>query len=146
MAAPVKILAIDSGKTTGWALFVDKVLVGNGHCLFSDVPLQDDVDLVVVETPVYYPAERRVGSAKSLIAQSYCAGVAVGAYYSTRVEVLEITAQIWKGTTDKDISHDRIVRLLSEEELKVLKKDKNARDAAGIGLWKVGRYRRWARS
>jgi len=162
MKAPRLLLAIDPGAMFGWALFRDGKLVDSGHCskkafyawklspqaIRAGQKLPPEAStmlggIVVGETPNY----RHQGSSKKgqatpndLITLGILLGELVG-LYRRKVDVVEfVTAQEWKGSLGKDICHNRIKRFLEPDE--TMPDNHNARDAVGIGLFKLGRYRR----
>ncbi len=154
------LIAIDPGKTFGWALFCEEKLSGSAHCSQSAFfagklsaqavrtgmklpPTLDDLPgefLFVGEKPNY----RRAGGSKTSPDDLITLGIFLGelvALYRRKVDTVElVTAHEWKGSLDKDICHKRIQKILRPDE--VMPENHNARDAVGIGLWKLGRYRR----
>lgn len=159
------LVAIDPGGTFGWALFCDGRLFDSAHCsktaFFSwhlsaqakRVGMQlppdppefvepGDTCTVVAEMPNYRhrgPGERDA-SPNDLITLGVFLGELV-ALYRRKVDVVEfVTAHGWKGSLSKDICHRRVGKVLDSDEQ--MPTNPNARDAVGIGLWKLGRYRR----
>jgi hypothetical protein len=159
------VLAIDPGKTFGWALFCDGKLFASAHCsqkaFFSwklsaqavrvgmDLPPlpedflePGDTCVVVGEKPNYRHQGTGKGDASpnDLITLSIFLGELV-ALYRRKVDVVEfVTAHGWKGSVKKEICHSRMQKVLDPDEQ--MPENHNARDAVGICLWKLGRYRR----
>lgn len=155
------LIAIDPGKTFGWALFCDGKLTDSAHCsqtaLFSgklssqairngmklpptwDAPLVGG-SMLVGEKPNYRRAGGSKASPDDLITLGIFLGELVGLYRRKVGTVELVTAHEWKGSLDKDICHKRVQKILEPDES--MPDNHNARDAVGIGLWKLGRYRR----
>lgn len=139
------LVAIDPGKTPGWALFRKKALVRCGRKgLLEALVGLDDVKAAVIEKPVAYPQDKtRVNDLITL-------AINVGewkAFCEDRGMVVELVEpRRWKGSVPKAIHNQRVLGALTEEELKLLPKrprakdyDHNMVDAVGLGLWKLGR-------
>jgi len=143
------VLALDPGTRAGWALFVEGILQEAGT--FNDKSLWDQVaDLlqgaeegkatVVIEYPQW-----RKGSPMppaKLIPLAFRAGELSGLYKREGHTVHLVRPTDWKGSVPKKIHQRRIEAVLSEEERGRLKDNHNAKDAAGIGLYHLGRLRR----
>lgn len=159
------ILAIDPGKTFGWALFCEGVLIDSAHCsqkaYFAgklsaqakragmklppnpeDFMEPGDTCTVIAEKPNYHHQGKgeRDSPPNDLITLGVFLGELV-APYRRKVDVVEfVTAHGWKGSVNKDICHARAKDILDPKEQ--MPANHNARDAVGVGLWKSGRYRR----
>lgn len=153
------VFAIDPGKHMGWAYFLDGKLVDSGYCskraflsgilsraesrAGQKLPPSDisPVSVLIGEMPTYRGRQgENKGTPDTLIALGVTLGQAVG-LYMRKVEVVEfVTPNEWKGSVPKDICHRRIEKVLDEDEQ--LPDNHNAKDAVGVGLWKLGRYRR----
>lgn len=98
----------------------------------------------MAEKPVYYSQGGDRSEAKAspndLIALGITLGEFIGRYRPYVSDVELVTAKEWKGSVRKDISHRRIEKSLGEGE--IFPTNPNAKDAVGIGLWRVGRYLR----
>lgn len=155
------LLTIDPGATMGWALFLGGKLIASGHCTKKAFyvwqlspqairagcvlpPLPEDVEgaHLLGEMPVFYSQGQ--GKRKSKPNDLIKLGIILGEYvqlYRRKVDVVEfVTAQEWKGSVDKEICHNRAIRVLDPDEQ--MPENHNARDAVVMGLWKLGRYRR----
>lgn len=159
---PRYILVFDPGTKTGWAVFEDGVLTASGYCSVRALrtgvlspaekrvgqllpPSLEDVPedaLVLGEKPQYRGrgSGENKGTPNDLITLGVLLGEIVG-LYRRKVGVVEFaTPNEWKGSVSKDICHRRVEKALREGEQ--LPNNHNARDAVGIGLWRLGRYRR----
>ncbi len=140
------ILAIDPGVTTGWALLdTDSRLISCG--LNEPPPVLPSHSRVVVERPRIYPGGR-TKNPNDVLSVAINAGEWVGRYQARGFKTEYVEPQKWKGTTPKEISHQRIfAKLLPSEQLTVSDAGKgiapskrhNMLDAIGIVLWAVGR-------
>jgi len=141
------VIAFDPGVTTGWAEFVDGKLVAAGHLSkkallggTKPLPTAYEFTQLVIEQPVFYPDGRNKSRPKDLLTLAILAGEIAG-LYRRKVEVVEfVTPREWKGSVSKEICHNRMESILTQSE--AMPSNHNAKDAVGIGLWKVGRYRR----
>jgi hypothetical protein len=152
-----RVIAIDPGRATGWAAFVDGqvreagVFDGDKGVPFQlarwassslaaeggGTPLQ-----VVAERPHQGKGRASTGDLVTLAVRLGCILGQLGLQLRT-VEIVE-PAQ-WKGSVDKKIHQPRILAALLAPERALLGdalKDHNAVDAIGLGLWKVGRMTR----
>lgn len=156
------LLAIDPGKTMGWALFRDGVLVDSGacktECVLLDKPLSKQAirnghkappkvetlmgsQLLLGEMPQYRGrGGDNKGTPDALIRLGVSLGEAMGVYKRSFCRLEYVTPEQWKGSTPKDISHRRVQKALTPDEH--FPDNHNARDAVGIGLWKLGRLKR----
>jgi hypothetical protein len=157
---PDLLFTYDPGRTFGWALFREGILVDSGHCsekawlagklsaqaLRAGMKLPPTPEAVrgaifVGELPRYYHqgnGEHKATPA-DLIALALTLGEFRGAYRRHVSSIRLLTAHEWKGSVRKDISHRRIKKTLVAGE--VFPKNHNARDAVGMGLSFLGRYR-----
>lgn len=145
----MNLIAIDPGRTTGWATFVDSKLVHTGSVKKGLVlSLLDSSTFrsyrALIELPRWYPHDHsdvndlidlavQVGEVKLFLEASRCA-----------VEL--VWPRTWKGTVKKEIMTERILSRLTPEELALVPlrprartPDHNCVDAVGLGLWKLGR-------
>jgi hypothetical protein len=138
------LLAIDPGTVTGWALFNDaRALVSCG--IGEPPPVGIDHFRVLVEVPKARPSDPRP---QDIVTLAIKAGEWGGIYRARGVVCEYLTPNDWKGSTKKDTSHARILRVLSPPEQGVVDragkgiaigKVHNMMDAIGIGLHGVGR-------
>jgi len=140
----VDLVSIDPGATSGVAEFVEGVLVANEaikHDKLQDYLKKVSAKEVVVEYPVWYPEGRsKSSSPNDLIRLSFRAGLAASVVVFNGASLIEVKPAEWKGQIPDDILYRRIDKKLSEEELKIRKSNHNARDAVGIGLWRLKRF------
>jgi hypothetical protein len=158
-----RVLAIDPGRDTGWAYFVNGKLVGCGHIsiekIFKKRPHETfgisnfgGVE-VIIEGPAIYPVGKKQKGGRipdsaivklalrtGEIRQLLRAEGATTAYTEQPKE--------WKGNVPKDVTERRVLAILDEEETKLIYSTMSARsktlnnnmvDAVGIGLWKIRR-------
>lgn len=155
------VAAIDPGKVSGWAVFVDGALheCGTLRTDSGSWTLPHDLwwcsqwngRVAVVEKPVVYPHHR--GGTRNP-ASIVDLAVLVGRFYEMLHRcgyvVSLVEPRSWKGTAPKDIHARRIVKKLSAEEREIMpskkktKKnptgyDNNMLDAVGLCLWKLRR-------
>lgn len=158
-----RVLAIDPGRDTGWAYFVNRRLVACGHIniekLFKQTPYEafgiahfEGVE-VILEGPAIYPVGRKQKGGKisdaSIVKLALRTGeirqLLRGAGADT--EYTDQPKQ-WKGNVPKEITQRRVLAVLDATETKLLYATISARsktlnhnmvDAVGIGLWKIGR-------
>lgn len=159
----MNLIAIDPGKTTGWAAFNEEgTLVGAGVAKKSEIwkwghekpfgPLPSVLYgtgyayTVLVEHPRWYPHDHT--DVNDLIDLAVLVGELRHAY-SDRGSLVELVwPRTWKGNVEKKITTERILKRLSPAELAVVPRrprakdvDHNCADAVGLGLWKLGRLR-----
>lgn len=155
------VVALDPGRDAGVALFVGGHLVG-ARLLDGRAPAEGLTDLgllvgdaeVLVELPVLYTGGRSRAPGGDLITLAYRAGrlvqAVVGALGPRTVRVSEIQPQAWKAQVAPEILAPRICAHLKPDEEALVReavglaksKTHNVLDAAGIGLWRVGRMGR----
>lgn len=156
-------IAIDPGKHgCGVAQFIGSQLVkacyiddGDGEGWFPDFG-PDVVNAVrfVLEKPQVYRTRKMKGDPNDLKDIAVAGGVLLGELKvqaaqtvgSDAIIVDKITPSIWKKQLKKEIVHERVRKKLIDSEMKgILAIEKslmhNVWDAAGIGLWSVGRYK-----
>jgi len=145
----MKVIAIDPGKDSGVAVFIDCVLQ---HVALVDWDAPIEVtrvavpggNVVICEVPQSY----RMGAASrhSLLTLSFRAGYLVGLLRPEAFKL--VTPQEWKGQTPKRIQQVRTAAVLLTQEHVVLmsamrdipeSKQHNVWDAVGIGLWYLRR-------
>lgn len=136
------LLAIDSGKNTGWALFTKE---GQLHsCGLKNVPGQapggQSITRVIIERP---HTGRGRARARDIITLAIRAGEVGGVLrLQLGVEPEYIEPGRWKGQLKKKRTKEIAKEKLSPAELKIIgggaKHD--VWDAVGIGLYSVGRW------
>lgn len=141
----MKILAIDSGKDTGWALFENAELIACGLDRETN-PTPNYPTRAVIERP---HAGKSKASKDDIIVLAIRAGEQGGRVLARYgIEPEYIIPTVWKGSIDKDVAARRIWEKLNQKEQvvvtqagKVVAKSKhhNIIDAVGIGLHVVGR-------
>jgi hypothetical protein len=146
----VNLIAIDPGKTTGWALFYKGPLYSAGVCsrdqFFKGLPLAGPSYSVVIENPRWYPHDYT--DVNDLLDLAVLVGE-IKQHYAIRDAAVELVwPRTWKGNAPKNMMTKRILSRLTPEELAVVPVrprartvDHNAADAIGLGLWKLGRLR-----
>lgn len=158
------LITIDPGATFGWAWFANGKLIDSGHCSqkayfagkLSAQATRVGMKLPFVPVARVYPDEwvlvaekpnyRHQGSdgpkatPNDLITLGIFLGELIALYRKIVDEVELVTAHEWKGSLKKDICHARLEKLLGPDEK--MPDNHNAKDAVGIGLRKLGRYRR----
>jgi hypothetical protein len=160
----VNLIAIDPGKTTGWAVFCDGDLIRCGADKKADVISSPwwkrpnallpkkvvfallNQFLVFIETPRWYPHDQV--DTNDLIDLAVFVGEVKSFYESQHCKVELVWPRTWKGNVPKEIMTARILSKLTPEELAVVPArpraktpDHNCIDAIGLGLWKLGRLR-----
>jgi len=156
----VKLLAIDPGfaekSGTGFAWFVEDTLVRVGcvgtppgdlraraHAIGLAFQAEmENAERIVIELPRIYPLARQKGDQNDLVDLAYLAG----ALDSVGVAGALVHPRTWKGQVPKEIMGQRILAALRPEERALMEKVSagrhNAIDAAGLGLWAIGRLGR----
>jgi len=160
----VIVVALDPGRDAGVALFVGGRLVAarlldgrvpaGGVSGIGDLGLLDGDAEVVVELPVIYTGGRSRAPGQDLVVLAYRAGRLVEAVLAAlgprTVKVSEIAPAAWKAQVPQDVLEPRIRGRLDADEAALIvdaahcaaSKAHNVLDAAGIGLWRVGRMGR----
>jgi hypothetical protein len=98
--------------------------------------------VLIGELPTYRGRQPGVNKATptDLIKLAVILGEFLG-LYRRKVDVVRlVTPAEWKGSVPKDICHSRIEDVLGPDEK--MPENHNARDAVGIGLFELGRYKR----
>jgi hypothetical protein len=135
------LLAIDPGKVTGLALFRRGRLVAanaaDGDTLWTLRP-PCTVDQVIVERPCARMSDRGVRKINDLLALAIRAGRAAAPFGDS---VTWIRPEGWKGELPKNVAAGRYLKCLDPEELLLVPDDHNVRDAIGLGLYALGRWR-----
>ncbi len=149
----MNLIAIDPGKTTGWAVFVESGLVAAGvlrrEKIFNGaegLPKIWDRRIVLVENPRWYPHDHT--DVNDLLDLAVLVGE-IEHYYEIQGCTVELVwPRTWKGNVPKDIHNKRVLVALRRAELELLPLrprakdyDHNMLDAVGLGLWKLGRLR-----
>lgn len=148
----MNLIAIDPGKTTGWAVFWNNLLrtagVSRSQDLFKAPPAEYmrvfPEMLCLIEIPRWYPHDYK--DVNDLIDLAVLVGE-IKRFYESQSGVVELVfPRTWKGTVPKDVHNKRVLAALSPEELKLVPlrprartPDHNCVDAIGLGLWKLGR-------
>lgn len=143
----VRLIAIDPGAHTGWAVFHDSTLVDCGLCELAkgERPPVGNIpyDLLYWEHPTIYPG-CPAGKARDILTLLDRARDI--ADYIKAVKKVSVLPRDWKGTIPKITQNRRDVNRLSPAERAVLLATRcipsllnNVIDAVGIGLWAVGR-------
>lgn len=140
----MRLLTVDPGQTTGWALFISNALIGAGATTkFELLDRVIVVDRVVIEKPAWYGSDNKV-DVNDLIELAVFVGEVKRKFHPQPVDtVLPVT---WKGTVPKKIHNQRVLNALTTEERELLPKrpragdhDHNMLDAVGLGLWHLRR-------
>lgn len=134
----MRIIAVDPGETSGFAVLEDGQLVHNQRAssdMSDDLASAWPADVFVVERPQVYPGARS-GQANDLITLAIDVGAWLCSWARWR-SCRRHTAlpRDWKGQISKDVCHDRLVSRLTSTELAKLSPDVDARDAVGIAKW-----------
>jgi hypothetical protein len=149
----VNILSFDPGTTKGsaWARFVDSKLCEVGIRREGELyPSPRVTQIVLIELPRWYPREHKI-DVNDLLDLAVVVGEIRNQYlYCLEVEL--VFPRTWKGTVPKKIMSQRILDAFTSEEVARLPRrpragkktdasayDDNILDAAGQGLWKLGR-------
>ena len=144
----MKILAIDPGLSTGWALLDAGILI---DCGLGDPRSQSFCNLarVLIERPRVYPGPREADP-NDLITLAIMVGRYSEAFEAKGFPVEHIFPRVWKGTVNADVLCNRVLDSLPQferqlYESKVSKvaegKRHNVIDAIGIGKWSLRRAR-----
>lgn len=144
------VIAVDPGKVSGWAVFVDGQLHAAGSFDGDFHPYLGKTPVPQYRGPIHLVVELpHQGAGKAdkgdIIRLSVRAGMVIAAMgYPERTE---IPANEWKGTVPKDMHGRRILDALLVPERLVLDragflKNHNVIDAVGLGLWKLRRMQR----
>lgn len=132
--AGVRLLAVDPGRVTGWALFRDGFLVDCGKTPNGrDLPPADEV---VIERPVIRKRHPRPDDILKLAMLA----AAIGERY-TRAKVTFVKPEEWKGQLPKGVCWHRACKALAPDELDAARgTDHNTHDAIALGLSHLGRF------
>jgi hypothetical protein len=140
------VLAVDPGRTTGWALYRDALLIEFGkvpgaRARLGALPV---ADRVVIERPVI---RRNHPRPDDILKLALLAGEIAGHFDGDYVQF--VTPEGWKGQLPKDVCWTRARGKLNRDELALLlpavqrrekKLDHNIADAIALGLWALGRF------
>ncbi len=132
------MITIDPGKHPGWAYFPFNIL---NACGAGPLPswVGTDVGPCLIERPTIYP--RSPVPPNDIITLAIEAGRLSAPFR----DVQWVLPRKWKGTAPKAVMHARIMNALTPEEHDVYRRcndrggSKDALDAIGLGLWKLGR-------
>lgn len=151
----MRLLAIDPGLDTGWAILVDGRLVDAG---LGAPASADGCTKVIIERPQVYAGRSSKGDPNDLITLA----IQVGRYterYGQGRDVEHILPHTWKGTVNPEVLCRRVVASLDDSERKLLNakleplarksleeditagKRHNVIDAVGLGKWTLKRTR-----
>ncbi len=140
----MRLLAVDPGASSGWALFAERTLVRAG--VARPVARFEGVRDIAIEIPQYYPDQKKDVPIQDLISLALIAGRWLGAHPDAAVRAY--FPKDWKAQTPKAIGNQRTLGELSEAECAVIEYPRDAKgrtdvlDAIGIGLVHLGRLRR----
>ena len=145
-------LAIDPGKSTGWALFRREELSACGlvdPTKGERPPRHEGLDVCVVEVPCHQHSDTP-SLTNDLFKTAFRAGQL--AESTGCRDIVAVSPHAWKGSVPKDLHNERVLKRLTEDERKILyaacradgKKVSvsllnNVIDAVGLGLWYLGR-------
>lgn len=128
-----KLIAIDPGATTGWALFENGTLVRCGKVRRTQLHLLPEADELVIEQP---RMRRRHPRPDDILKLAQLVGEIVARYPKNTC----VPPERWKGQLKKDVCWRRVHRRLWVDELEVVSRiDHNTQDAIGLGLHHLGR-------
>lgn len=148
------LICVDPGARTGWAIFIDAVLVEadawpKADMLVDGTPIVGIAPAVaVIERPVIYPIGKSDADPDDMITLALLAGDLRGFYRRAGLDVVLVKPRTWKGTTPKKIHNERVVDALTPAERALLPRrprardhDHNMLDAVGLGLWQLAKER-----
>ena len=130
------LLAIDPGRDTGWAQFLDGTLIACGLThpdQYRDVFPRIVANKAIIERPQIYPGARNGDDIVTLSARMG----AIQALLDCECE--EISPARWKHQTPKEVHNRRVLAKLTDPEKAIMPRNHNVIDAVGLGLWKLGR-------
>lgn len=143
------VIAVDPGKRSGWAIFVDGELVEAGTWPEADMLAGTPIvglapAIAVIELPVVYPKGYGKGDPNDMIKLAVLVGDLRGFYRRAGLETALVAPRTWKGTVPKRIHHERVLGALTPDERATLPRrprardfDHNMLDAVGLGLWQL---------
>lgn len=128
----MRLLAIDPGKSTGWALFFEGRLVQCGAVVGrEDIP-SSAPDQVVIENPVIYPRSKARPNDILKLARTVGWYEKVYSYAPTAL----VEPRVWKGTIPKALMLKRLRDGLTEREFFLAQNwPHDTVDAIGLGKW-----------
>ena len=135
------LIAIDPGNHAGVVYFIKSEIVRAELVLDAKQSPRECTDTLVVEVPRIYP--HSPADPESILKLAYTAGRLVGNFEA--VKIVKVEPRGWKGQRPKKVDNRYTMSLLSVAESKIVKAAAppslldNVIDAAGIGLWKLGR-------
>jgi hypothetical protein len=151
----MNLLAIDPGRCTGYARYVDGQLRECGVTTVDDLQgpaftliLSKMVGALVIEIPQVYRASMSKGDPNDLIKVAIEAGRWIERAKLAGMDVTCTLPNEWKGQVPKAIHHKRAESTLTASERMNLpatlceSKRHNAMDAVALGLWRLARLRR----
>jgi hypothetical protein len=136
----MRLLALDPGNSTGWAFFVDGVLMACGACKGPSKLFVPDVDHVVIENPQVYPRSKVNPNDLMTLARM------VGRYEErfAHIPTKLVAPREWKGTIVKTVMLKRIKAAMTPGELALLGNcPHDTVDAVGLGRWALRFFPAW---
>lgn len=145
-----RLTAIDPGATSGWAQFTAGKLSAAGIFRDYEYPAvwhRGYEQTLVLEIPRIYP-HRSKGDPNDIVQLALTVGEIRGHYRPLVTHLSETYPATWKGQVPKEIHHARVLKVLADDEKKLLDAerrkvtktnphgyDHNMLDAVGLGLW-----------
>jgi hypothetical protein len=151
----VALVAIDPGKATGVAVFLDVLrsatVCTEEQCLMAienAAPLRQGKPAgdCIIEVPQVYPGQQQKGDQNDLINLAVTVGRYVDRATACGFRVKLVKPREWKGQLPKDVCWQRVRETLSPLELSNMEKISKSRahnmhDAIGLGTWFQKRWR-----
>lgn len=146
------ICSWDVGKRqSAWAFFYDGELEAASHGHFDDLvegaPFYAGC-LVLIEFPNKEKHRAEIPLSDLLHLARRCGRIEQRYIDQGQKEIQLVLPVEWKGSVDKKVMNNRVLKRLTEDEKRKLPRrpragdyDHNLLDAVGIGLWKLGRLR-----
>ncbi len=131
------VLAVDPGKTTGWAWFWMGELKRCGRLPSTRIGELPIAQLLVIEEPVI---RRRHPRPNDILKLAVLAGEIAGRYTLVR----KVKPEEWKRQLPKKVCWERAKSKLTMNEMRIVKldaTDHNVKDAIALGLWALGRFK-----
>ena len=117
------LLAIDPGLDVGWALFLDTgrlLACGLGDPRIHELHKASEIRDVIIEHPFVYP-RGQTKDPNAIVKLAIGAGEWAGTYRQW-AQIEYVLPWQWKGSVPKVIHHERLLAILSTDELEVFKK------------------------
>lgn len=150
----MRILAIDPGRSTGWARFA----LSDGHLIeagcSTEFPFRGlEIERAIIEMPFCYPDRASKGDHNDLMKLALRVGRYTERLESAGIEVQTVYPRDWKGQLDKAVHHGRELSMtdLRPAEKKILldviqpmavKPREDVLDAFCLGRWWLREGRR----